>query len=163
MGCLALVSDVEYTDFIAEVDSTHRDNDGWGFVFGYNAIDDHYLAITINDIWPSPAADGIGGPFIKIKKHNGRDVLEYMDGTNNCWDTITHVDENGYNLTTMTDVPLEYEIKHPYNVGDDFQDTTMTLIVKDSEIRVLYPSPYADRGTVINNIRQGNRYVGTWT
>jgi len=84
MGCMAIFNGATFTDFIAELDVTHIDNDGWGIVFGYNAVDDHYLGIAMNDRWPLPAADGISGPFLKIKKHNGKEVLPNMDASNTC-------------------------------------------------------------------------------
>jgi len=37
VGCVALVPDT-YTDFIAEYEADHFDNDAWGFVFGWNDI-----------------------------------------------------------------------------------------------------------------------------
>ena len=82
MGCMAIFNGATFTDFIAELDVTHIDNDGWGVVFGYKAIDDHYLGIAMNDRWPLPAADGISGLFLKMKKHNGKEVLANMDASN---------------------------------------------------------------------------------
>ena len=32
MGCMAMYQERTYIDFIAEMDVTHQDNDGWGFV-----------------------------------------------------------------------------------------------------------------------------------
>ena len=84
LGCMAMFTGAEFTDFIAEIDVSHVDNDGWGVVFGYKAIDDHYLGIAMNDRWPVPAADGIPGPFLKMKKHNGKPVLGNMDASNTC-------------------------------------------------------------------------------
>ena len=101
MGCMAMFNGGSYTDFIAEIDVTHIDNDGWGIVFGYNAIDDHYLGIAMNDRWPNPAADGIAGPFLKLKKHNGKGVLPQMDASNTCFDKLAHVDANGFDTAAM--------------------------------------------------------------
>ena len=85
MGCMALVAP-DYTDVVAEFDAIHSDNDGWGFVFGYKNPEDHYIAHTINDVWPQPAADGIGGPHMKIRKANGKPCLPQMNASNTCKD-----------------------------------------------------------------------------
>ena len=60
------------TEFIMEADVLLHDNDGIGFVFGFQDINDHFTATEINDIWPSPAADGYEGPFQKIHKRTGK-------------------------------------------------------------------------------------------
>ena len=62
MGCIAMEKN-SYTNFIAEMDVESFDNDGVGFVFGFISPEDHYVAISVNDLWPAPAADGIGGPM----------------------------------------------------------------------------------------------------
>lgn len=151
------------TDFVAEFDVTHSDDDGWGFDFGYNSPTDHYMAIAINDVWPRPAADSIGGPFVKIKKANGAECLPNLDSTSNCYETLSYLSSITFETSEMTDVPLENELRYPYAVGTDFQPGKMTLIVKNNEARVLLPSPDVDRGTPINSIRQGTRCILTGT
>ena len=44
----------------------------------------HFIAVANNDKWPDPAADGVMGPFTKLKKANGKPCLAEMDETNNC-------------------------------------------------------------------------------
>ena len=69
MGC-ALLYKGEYENFIMEATIVNHDNDGIGFVFGWQSISDHYQAVAINDHWPSPAADGVDGPFMKLKRRD---------------------------------------------------------------------------------------------
>ena len=78
-GCIALIPD-SYTSFIAEVDVVHFDNDAFGFIFGWNDMLDHYIAHTINDVWPSSAVDGVRGPNSKLRKTTGKPCLG--DGNN---------------------------------------------------------------------------------
>ena len=82
-GCIALIPDT-YTDFIAEYDATHFDNDAWGFVFGYQDILNHHVAHTINDVWPGAAVDGIPGPNSKLRKTTGTPCLPLMNESNVC-------------------------------------------------------------------------------
>ena len=168
MGCMAMFQGASYTDFIAEISVTHIDNDGWGIVFGYNDVDDHYLGIAMNDRWPLPAADGIGGPFLKMKKHNGGTVLPQMDASNNVFDKIAHLDLNGFDRVAMqgstgTGIPKEYESTYPYGRGTQFEDTTIYLIVKGQEARLYYPTPMVDRQTPWNNLRQTQTMTSVWT
>ena len=80
LGCMALVPDT-YTDFIAEYEAVHFDNDAWGFIFGYQSPTDHYTAFTHNGKWPSVPLDGIRGPFSKIRKMNGKPCVDDMTPT----------------------------------------------------------------------------------
>ena len=85
-----------------------------------------------------------------------------MDSTNNCYDTIAYTDKNGY---TDSDLPRlhEYEFRHPYSAGADFQPHKMTLIVKNGEARVLYKSPDIMAYEGVNGMRQGNRIQAAMT
>jgi len=168
MGCMAMFQATEFTDFILEIDVTHIDNDGWGVVFGYKAIDDHYLGIAMNDRWPLPAADGIGGPFLKMKKHNGKPVLGNMDASNTCFDKISHIDSFGFDKDAMQKdgslgVPKEYESNYPYAKGDIFADTKITLIVKGQEARLYYPTPGVAKDDDVVGTRQSQKITSTWT
>ena len=89
-GCNALVEARSFTDFIMEVEvDAVADNDGYGLVFGWNSETDNVRAILMNDGSPNPAADGVGGPFMKIKAANGNACLGSMDPSNNCFDTLS--------------------------------------------------------------------------
>ena len=164
MGCVALAVTADYTDFIAEFDATHSDNDGFGFVFGFQAGDgSHYMAMTTNDVEPLQPTDGIPGPFIKIKKTNGLPCLETMDNETSCYSTLAYTSKDGFsNEYPKPETVLrhhEYEYTHPFFVGGgDFQPRKMTLIVKNKEARVLYKTPDAVLQTESNSIRQGSRY-----
>ena len=169
MGCMAMYQPKKYTDFIAEITATHADNDGFGFVFGYNAVDDHYLGIAMNDRWPVPAADGIGGPFLKIKKHNGKPTLPNMDASTNVFDTLSHIDSKGFNRDAMQGstglgIPREYAAQYPYKLGAMFEETMkMVLIVTGQEARLYIPSPGSDTGGAVNSFRQSQGITSTWT
>ena len=65
-----LINDAVYDSFIAEFDVFSADNDGLGFLFGYQTLDDHFTATEINDQWPSPPADGYGGPHQKLRQRS---------------------------------------------------------------------------------------------
>jgi hypothetical protein len=56
--------------FILEADIHTHDNDGLGFIFGFQDIDHHFVAHEVNDAWPSAekAADGVSGPCMKIRE-----------------------------------------------------------------------------------------------
>ena len=54
-----------------------------GFVFGWNSDTDNYRAIAMNDGSPNPAADGVGGPFMKIKRANGLPCTGSMSPSDN--------------------------------------------------------------------------------
>ena len=147
---------------------TQIDNDGWGVVFGYNSLTDHYLGIAMNDRWPLPAADGIAGPFLKLKKHNGKDVLPQMDASNVCFDTISYVDTFGFQKDAMqggtgVGLPKEYASTYPYRKGAAFENTKIVMIVKGTEARRYFPSPGVDRGTPWNNRRTSQTMTGLWT
>ena len=65
------MNDAQYDSFIAEFEVFSADNDGLGFLFGWQNLDDHFVAHEINDQWPSPPADGYGGPHQKIRQRSG--------------------------------------------------------------------------------------------
>jgi hypothetical protein len=67
-----LMLDGIYDQFILEVEVVNNDNDGVGFLFGYQDVIDHFTATEINDVWPSPAADGYSGPAMKIRRRDGQ-------------------------------------------------------------------------------------------
>lgn len=112
---------------------------------------------------PSPAADGIEGPFLKVKRNNGGNVLNNMDATNTVFDLITYIDSEGTH-EGMVDMPFEYERQYPYESGTPFAPMKLTLIVKNGEVRVLFPTPEVDTGTEEpNRFRQSDRYVSAWS
>eukprot|EP01043_Picozoa_sp_COSAG02_P006470 COSAG02_NODE_184_length_30545_cov_128.634402_15_plen_909_part_00 len=69
-----LMMDGIYDQFILEVEVVNNDNDGVGFLFGYQDVIDHFTATEINDVWPSPAADGYSGPAMKIRRRDGESM-----------------------------------------------------------------------------------------
>jgi len=182
-GCVAIIGD-SYTDFIAEFDAVHFDNDAWGFVFGWNSILDHYIGHTINDVWPSSAIDGIPGPNAKLRKTTGLPCLGRNNASNACkwkknnmnpsrlfpsgYETVGYTDAEGYSdfsNSRTSDAPRhkEYEFKHPYQASAQFQPSKLTLIVQGQEARVLYKSPDTFNDNPINNIRQSQRYQAAMT
>ena len=169
MGCIALVGPTTYTDFILEVTAAHDDDDGWGFVFGYDQItSQHYQASVINDEWPQPASDGVQGPFVKMKKTNGAPcVAGQMNETagNHCYDTISYTDGTGAYVdgSLVTDYPGEYARKYPWKIDDVWPTRKLTLIVKDGEARVMVQGPEKIMNTPTNFYRQPDQYVATWT
>ena len=161
MGCLAVEHSTSVTNFVAEVDVSSDWYFGIGFVFGFQSLEDHYVAIATNAIWPTPAADGISGPMLKIKRRNGKPCLEKMNQFNTCFDTIAWMDQT---TSTHEGGPLNYERVYPYELFAPWEDTTMTLIVKDRHARFLFRSP-APEGDDANaeNLRHGTKFTSTWT
>ena len=84
MGCHAVLDAREYTDFLVSATILTQDNDGVGFTFGYKGANNYHTAVIINDAWPEVAADGIKGPFMKMKKRNARPCAGRMDASNHC-------------------------------------------------------------------------------
>ena len=73
MGCMAIVKDQEFTDFILEVEAFHEDNGASGIIFGMDAAnhDMYYQVMMLNEQWPGAPADSVPGPFVKFNKRNG--------------------------------------------------------------------------------------------
>lgn len=163
VGCVALIPDT-YTDFIAEYEADHFDNDAWGFVFGWSDLLTHYTALTHNDAWPQNAIDGISGPFTKIRKTTGLPcVSPDMDSSNACYETLGYTDKDGYSDygSDRIDGPRskEYEYTHSYTASSQWQPHKITLIVMGQEARLIFKSPdtFMDDAP-INAVRMGNRY-----
>ena len=102
-GCNAMYTGKVFKDFIAEVEMVGFDNDGVGFNFGWSgdpvaatAGSQRYLAHMINDQWPNPPADGVGGPHMKIKMANGSPCLADTTSANNCFNTLAYLNNNGH-------------------------------------------------------------------
>ena len=151
MGCLALVDGKSYTDFIAEIWTTHNDDDAWGMLFGYDgsgAVPANFLVLAHNDNWADALVDGAGGgPFIKIKATNGLPCLGEIDAASSCYHTLSYSNS----LTSVvdgevpSDLPSAYYSKYPYEYDTVWPDSTMTLVVKNGHARVLIPGPDAGR------------------
>ena len=158
-GCNALFNGREFTDFILETEMAGNDNDGVGFNFGWKddpitpaAGSQRYIAAMINDQWPNPPADGVGGPHMKIRRANGKPCLGSMDGSNNCFDTLAYlnheghfkVDSMGYAATgDATTARTAWPLPAPYaSVYHEFPEggalMKLTLIVKDYEARMFW-------------------------
>ena len=105
MGCNAVFNVRAFSEFILEVDvDATRDNDGIGLLFGWQDPSaahpepggpGHLRAILMNDGSPNPAADGVGGPFAKIKVRNERPCLGEMSPAQNCFDTLAFLTNDG--------------------------------------------------------------------
>ena len=122
----------------------------------------------MNDRWPLPAADGVSGPFLKMKKANGKPCLPVQDSTNSCFDKLVHLDAKGFDRapmqgTTGIGIPRDYESTYPYGRGATFEDVTIVLIVKGTEARLYYPTPMTDRFTEWGNLRQAQTMTSVWT
>ena len=81
MGTYFILDGV-YDEFIAEIEVVNNDNDGVGFLFGWQSLIDHFTATEINDVWPSPAVDGYNGPAMKIRRRVGRSAPNIYSSTN---------------------------------------------------------------------------------
>ena len=149
-------------DFIleVEVDAT-GDNDGMGLVFGWQSEANNLRAILMNDGSPNPAADGVGGPFMKIKRRNGKPCLGAMDASNNCFETLSYLTNDKadalrarpYNnplwgpsnfnhpsgaYSWPRTLPPPFAQTYPYATDANFGLKALTLIVKDSEATLLF-------------------------
>ena len=100
-----LINDEFYDQFIAEFEVYSADNDGLGFLFGFQDINDHFTATEINDIWPSPAADGYGGPHMKLRQRSGAQ-LPAMNAGNNVYSLLDSEDgDDGVSVAKQNFVP----------------------------------------------------------
>ena len=149
-GCNLLYDGVTYTNFILEAKMYHSDNDGVGFVFGWNDLLDHYQAAMINDQWPSPPADGISGPHMKIKRR--RKACEpqcstpYIDGNTedeDCYETLAYLNNGGPSEDMQGNMEgavsnyhaTEYIAYPNYGVPSETA-ASLYLIVKNNEVRM---------------------------
>ena len=166
-GCNALYKGREFKDFIMETDMVGFDNDGVGFNFGWKgdpvaatAGSQRYIAAMINDQWPNPPADGVGGPHMKIKRMNGKPCTEQLMGTNNCFDTLAFLNGNGHHQVNPTafaasgnaaSAGVHVSLPSPYAstyraYPMEGEHIKLTLIVKDLEARMFWT--HSD-GTVV--------------
>jgi len=86
MGCMAILKEGVYTDFIMEVEATHDDNDASGFIFGMDPADPdmYYQVWMMNDAWPANPTDFVPGPHLKFAKRNGLVCNATMTPDNDC-------------------------------------------------------------------------------
>ena len=69
LGTIIYFKEQEFTNFRAEVDVVANDNDGMGFVWGYQELAKHYRIQLMNDRWPElPPLDGHHGPMVVAHK-----------------------------------------------------------------------------------------------
>jgi hypothetical protein len=70
MGTIAYYNVREFENFRLEVDVIADDNDGMGFVWGYQEdTERHYRFQLMNDRWPEvPSLDGFNGPYLIAHK-----------------------------------------------------------------------------------------------
>jgi len=149
-GCNLLYDGATYTNFILEAKMYHNDNDGVGFVFGWTDLLDHYQAAMINDQWPSPPADGISGPHMKIKRR--RKACEpvcstpYVDGNTageDCYETLAYLNNGGPSEDMQGDMEgavsnfhADQYIAYPnYGVPSETA-ASLYLIVKNNQVRM---------------------------
>ena len=90
-GSYLIKDDTAYDEFIAEFEIFSADNDGVGFLFGFQSIDDHFTATEINDQWPNPPADGYNGPHQKLRQRSGV-CPATMDASNNVYSLLASDD-----------------------------------------------------------------------
>ena len=170
LGCIALLADRQYTDFMLEVTAIHDDGAStqpWGLMFGYDGMGtepENIIALVNNDAnFPSNPDDGIFGPSMKLKATNGRPCL--ADASTSCYDTLSFVDSFGQFIidgVQMTDVPGEYSRRYLHS-GPWPREIKLTLIVKDGSAKLMMLSPSKDFPTDINGQRQPSQWVSTWT
>jgi hypothetical protein len=130
----------------------------------------------MNDGSPNPAADGVGGPFMKIKAANGKPCLGSMNASTNCFDTLSYLTKEGaqaslrsqsYNDPTWssinfnhpsgaeswpTTLPAPFASSYPFTRGSNFPEVMLlTLIVKDGVATLLFydgDTPVATRASL---------------
>jgi len=73
MGCMAMVKDVTYTDFIMELETRQLDDDAMGIIFGMDPANkvDFYQVFMNNADWFYNPTDQVQGPHLKLAKRNG--------------------------------------------------------------------------------------------
>jgi len=100
-----LMNGDSYDTFIAEFEVFSDDNDGLGFLFGYQGINEHFTATEINDQWPNPPADGYSGPHMKLRQRNGA-ALPTMNADNTVYSLLESNDgDDGVSVAKQNYVP----------------------------------------------------------
>ena len=144
-------TDADMDEFIIEADIMLHDNDGIGFVFGFQHINDHFTAVEINDQWPGPAADGVSGPFQKIHKRNGP-----LPGQGTCGIFSAHgtSGEGGEGGWSAEDAGSTRRCGGSMvNNADNRPLGSMDAGVEDANtVYTLLPSPEGDDGLSINKV-----------
>ena len=86
MGCMAIVKDSFYTDFIMEITARHDDDDASGIIFGMDPNDKSmfYKSMMNNDDFFDTPTDLVQGPFLKITKKNGMPCNGTMTPETDC-------------------------------------------------------------------------------
>ena len=147
LGCNAILKSEDYTDFIMQMDMDNFDNDGVGFVFGWQSETDHWKIHKVNDpFWPNPA-DSVLSPAMKIIKRRGEFSCgaQPMNSTNDCYETVAFADVRGIFHQATGDysvAPWQYSDTYvDYGIGNGDLATRMVLIIKDNAIRTYFQSP----------------------
>ena len=155
LGCNAIVSAAEYTDFVYEVDLVNNDNDGVGINFGWKSEFDYFRVQKINDVWPSPAADSVGGPALKLKRRIPGMPCDAspMNETNLCMTTISFIDPFGVYHDGIPDDAVApagncgYSREFlPFAQGELM---TLVVIAKDNQLRATFESPTSARQVTV--------------
>jgi len=133
-------TDADMDEFIVEADVMLHDNDGIGFVFGFQHINDHFTAVEINDQWPGQTADGISGPFQKIHKRNdplpGQGTCGIFSKTGWSAEDASADSRCGGSMVDHDD----NQGTETQGGGEEYENTVYTLL----------PSPEGDDGLSIN-------------
>ena len=78
----------------------------------------------MNDGSPNPAADGVGGPFMKIKKANGKTCLGEMAPDQNCFDTLSFLTDDPSTADPLRDRPYNMPSWGPSNYNHASSQTS---------------------------------------
>ena len=164
MGCMAIVKNSFYTDFILEMEARQEDDDVAGVIFGMDPNDKSmfYQSMMSNADWFYNPTDEVQGPFLKLAKKNGQPCkAEMMTKPELCYDLLAyHAAERHWKAEQFLNgriTSLDY-IPPPYvPTYEDFHfDSTnanlvrYTVIVQNGQFRVFFNS-------------KNNNIVGLWT
>ncbi len=116
LGTIAYYNVQKFDDFRLEVDVIANDNDGMGFVWGYQDLDQHYRFQLMNDRWPdTPTLDGFNGPYLIAHKRISNsspwyevlgeplvdDYIPYTQGFEEINHWVLEVVDGAFTITTI--------------------------------------------------------------
>ena len=131
-----------YKFFVLEMDVFCADNDGFGPIFGWKGVNNHFRGSTIRDVWPEFPLDSMRGPFMKIEQRVGPMCADHRHATLGCPDSYKTL--GAVKLTTATSFPTQKMFKVMLQVYQRSDGLAEAVFVSSHGQRVaaILPSSY---------------------